>query len=204
MRVKPLMVAVFVMIAGAAQAAARWSASFGAQAVASYLPERDRKPSVMVVAAGSGGEAGAAASALIDALRAGGRVRAAIDGAALGDVEPLSDEQIVKRAASQPVGLIAIVRVFPGSEGHGEMAVVTFYGRDGKAAGAFSVERGAPLQPAASPTEVLGGLGVSAATGPGSGARSRRATRAITFFMGSPDVERSQPWVNSSITRTSQ
>jgi hypothetical protein len=137
-----VVVFALALLPAGAGAAPPWAASFGAAAAGSYVPEG--RPAILVAAAGSEGEAGAAAEALRSALRRSGRVRLAMDASAIGDVETLPDNEIVRRAVAQPVQVIAIVRVFPGA-GHAESAVVTLYDRDGRTLNALTVERGQPL-----------------------------------------------------------
>lgn len=135
-----------------------WQKSFAGDAVATYLREGDK--SVLVVA---GGEKSAdltdAAAALVASLRAHKPALVVMTGEALGNVAALDDEAIAKKAGHLPVGLIAILRVFPGDQ---PAAVVSFLDKAGTAVAALSVVRGAALA-RGSKSQGTAGAGVSTA-----------------------------------------
>jgi hypothetical protein len=135
--------------AGPPAAVDGWAQSFDPKPLASYL---DAEGISLLVA--SGGEvaedARTAARALRKALRATGKTRLVMDDGALGDLSGLSDKQIVERCASLPAEVVAVTRVFPGSDGHPPTAVVAFYAkRSGSTLATFTVEAGSPLPPRA-------------------------------------------------------
>jgi hypothetical protein len=76
---------------------------------------------------------------------------------AIGGVDGLDDATIVKKAAAQPIDLVAVVRTFPGAAGAAASAVVTLYEKDGKVRTAFVGEEGKPLPDA----QVATGEGLS-------------------------------------------
>ena len=162
---------------GAARAEGHWTKTFTPAASASYV---DRHRGLLVV--GAGGEAAeGAADALRKALRSGRAAKVVMDAGALGAVDALDDQAIVKRAAALPVDEVAVVRVFPGADR--DNAVVTFYDKGGKVMAALAGEDGVPLAVRARDT-AGGGVSGDAAdtvhevlkTDPGSGAGSRAST----------------------------
>jgi hypothetical protein len=137
-----LFVAAVLSIAsvGASVAAAdpvAWSRTTMA-AAPSYFPSGG---TAMVVAVGEGAQP--AAAALLQALQASTQVELASDASAIGKVDGLSDEQIVKRAFARPIQRVAIVRVFPA--GGSVKAVVTVYAAQGQVTTAFTLMPGKDL-----------------------------------------------------------
>lgn len=129
------------VLAHDAAAESAWQKSFSADAVASYLREGDK--SVLVAAAGEkSSDLTDATAALVASLRAHKPAVMVMTGEALGNIAALDDEAIAKKAAHLPVGLVAVVRVFPGDP---PAAVVSFLDKTGKAVTALSVTRGTPL-----------------------------------------------------------
>jgi hypothetical protein len=116
---------------------AAWSRTTMA-AAPSYFPSGG---TAMVVAVGEAAQP--AAAALLQALQASTQVELASDASALGKVDGLSDEQIVKRAFARPIQRVAIVRVFPA--GGSVKAVVTVYAAQGQVATAFTLMPGKDL-----------------------------------------------------------
>jgi hypothetical protein len=162
MRLRPLACAALAVLTLPLPAlASAWDPSFPAPAVASYLPAE--AGTIVVGAGAASSDLADVEAALAAALRAGGKAKLVMDDAALGDVSALDDAAIVAKAKSLPAPRIAVARVFPGADGAAPTAVVTFYDRDGNAAGAFSVERGAALAANAAPAAEGPGQGASAA-----------------------------------------
>ncbi len=144
-----------------ASAQSGWDASFTPGAVASYL--RDHHKALLVVGSGElPAERDAAVAALARGVRESRRA-SVMTGESLGDVSALDDAAIVKKAAHLPVVLIGVLRVFPGAEGEQPAAVVSFYGKDGQAVTALSVQKGTALQSATgAPAAVSAGASAEA------------------------------------------
>jgi len=155
-----LSVLLVLIFASRAEATPDWSAPFDPAAVAANLPAG--KGDYIVVGAGPATPVlRSATDALENGLRKGGRAGLVMNAAGLGTVEALDDAAIVARCAALPVGTIAVVRVFPGSDDDRPQAVVTLYDKKGKVKGAFSAAAGQPAGGKA--TEPAEGTGVSAA-----------------------------------------
>jgi hypothetical protein len=128
----------------APSSSSEWAAAFPPAAVATYFEGKNR--TVLVVSAGQrSGEASSAQSELEAALRRSGKLLLVMDGGMLSVSASDDDASIVKKAAVQPVELIAIVRVFEGVDGAAPTAVVTLYDKQGTAHLAFTVTRGRAL-----------------------------------------------------------
>ena len=134
----PLLLTLLCATSAAAQ---DWSASFPPAALASQL---DVRPAAVLVA-GVNPEARPAAQALEAALGASGDVRLVMDDSALGNLEGLSDVQIVERCKGLPVDRVMVVRVFPRGDGPAS-AVVSLYDLGGRRMAGFAAEAGQPLQ----------------------------------------------------------
>ena len=153
--------------------AADWDDAFPAAAVKSYVTGSGIK----VMVAGAGGDTAdrdAAATAVMDALRANSSVKLVMSSDSLGDVSGLDDAALVAKAKSMPVDRVFVVRVFPASAGQ-YSAVVTMYKLDGSVAGAFTAGSDEPLVASA------GG----ASTSSPSGGLSGQAVAAVTAATGS-------------------
>lgn len=138
--------ASLLLLWSTAALAADWSSTFTPAATGTYLDRPQAR--VLVAAAGPvARQVRAAATALEKALRASGRAPLVLDDQALGPLEGASDPEIVNRARNLPVDLVAVVRVFPGSVGHPDTAVVTFYDKEAKAVSALTAEAGSALAP---------------------------------------------------------
>ncbi len=107
-------------------------------AATSYFPEG---ASAMVV--GVGDDARAVTTALLETLQASDGFELVIDARALGEIENLSDGDIVQRAFARPIQRVAIVRVFPA--GGSVKAVVTVYAAQGQVTAAFTLAPGKAL-----------------------------------------------------------
>ncbi|MBS2026791.1 MAG: hypothetical protein JST54_02705 [Deltaproteobacteria bacterium] len=113
-----------------------WSAGLSSLAVKKALPNLPAK--VMVVREGpSNEELDAAATALVQALRAAGAT--ALDDAALGDTSQLFDAEIVQKAAALGVDAVALLRVAPMGDAPPQ-AQVDFLDAHGKQLGALVAE----------------------------------------------------------------
>lgn len=121
--------------------AADWDGTFEVDAVGSYLG--DAKANVMVVGATAVSEP--AAESLRRAMRASKKAGLVMDAQAIGATEGQDDRSIVERAKGQPVGQIAIVRVFDGGPGEPPSAIVTFYKPDGSVATAITAAAGTAI-----------------------------------------------------------
>lgn len=121
-------------------------------AAASYFPTH---ATAMVVAVGA--TAQPAAAALLETLQASETLELATDARALGQVDKLSDGEIVKRAFATPIKRVAIVRVFPAAN-NSVKAVVTVYAAEGQVAAAFTLVPGRELAENPRPTEVTDGV----------------------------------------------
>lgn len=121
-----------------------WRAAFVPARIAAY----HRPASIAVLAGGDRrGEAGAAVLSAAEALEAAYREAAVglvADGSSLGDLAALDDTAIVARAASLPVGTIAVVRVFLG--GPKLRAIVSLYDRTGALVTAYTATAGEPMR----------------------------------------------------------
>lgn len=102
--------------------------------------------SAMVV--GVGDDAEPVVTALLETLQASDGLELVIDARAIGNIDDLSDEDIVKRAFARPINRVAIVRVFPAASS--VKAVVTVYAAQGQVTAAFTLAPGKTL--AANPT----------------------------------------------------
>jgi hypothetical protein len=141
MKTMILVMASLVGSSALAESAADWSASFGQGRAASYLLASPVKnPAVLVAGAGRERPTDGAVAALRKALASGARL--VMDSRALGAIEDLDDAAIVKRAASLPVDVVVVVRVFASDRGK-DSAVVTFFAKSGNVLSAFNVEAGA-------------------------------------------------------------
>ena len=154
--------AVFAcLLAATTTPKADWNTTFEKGAVGSQVQGNDLR--ILVAGAGDNrAESNAAARALVQALRAGGRAKIAMDDGALGSIVGLDDEAIVKKTAKLPtVDQVFIVRVFPGSNGTAASAVITMYNKAGTTIGAFTGTAGVAMTTAAARGP---GEGVSAST----------------------------------------
>lgn len=123
-----------------------WSATFPANAVASWL--EDPAVRYMLVPAGSEApELAQAEQALAAALRTGGKASLVMNAQALGAVARLDDAAIVQRGAGFPVDRIMVLRLFPEASGALTQAVVTVYDTTGQSRGSFSANLGTALAP---------------------------------------------------------
>ena len=128
------------LTAAAAPAAAdsvSWSKST-MTAAPTYFPTGS---TAMVI--GVGESAQSAAAALLGTLQASDTFELVSDGRALGKVDELADDEIVKRAFTRPIKRVAIVRVFPA--GGSVKAVVTVYAAQGQVSTAFTLAPGKNL-----------------------------------------------------------
>jgi hypothetical protein len=158
-------------------------------AAPSYFPSGG---TAMVVAVGEGAQP--AAAALLQALQASSQLELASDASALGKVDGMSDDQIVKRAFARPISRVAIVRVFPA--GGSVKAVVTVYAAQGQVTTAFTLMPTKDLADNPNPKAASDGVGrdemqsVSASVGDsdkGSGGDitySRQQVVGITAYGG--------------------
>jgi hypothetical protein len=114
-----------------------WEETFAAEPLATYLTGSELR--VIVVAAGeNSGESAAAATALEQALKASGKTSLVMPDDSLGDVSKLDDARIVLKCQALPVELVAVVRVFAGSEGAPANTVVVFYDKNAEVAVALN------------------------------------------------------------------
>ena len=127
-----------------------WSKSTMATAP-SYFPSGS---TAMVV--GVGTDAQPVAAALLGALQSSDAFELVTDARALGKVDELSDDDIVKRAFARPIKRVAIVRVFPA--GASVKAVVTVYGAQGQVSTAFTLVPGKNLVENPTPTQATDGV----------------------------------------------
>lgn len=119
---------------------------FPSATLASYFRPGDTR--VLVVGAGPLSEPlTALTTQALTSLRATGRFELVIDQSALGELSSAGDQDIVERAAGQPVDAILILRVF--GEGEQEAVVGSIYATDGAVISAFNLGAGAPLAPSA-------------------------------------------------------
>ncbi|MDB4962633.1 MAG: hypothetical protein JWP01_2632 [Myxococcales bacterium] len=114
-----------------------WSKS-PMSAAATYFPAGT---SAMVV--GVGPSAQPVAAELVKTLQTSDALELVIDARALGNIDALADDAIVKRAFARPIQRVAIVRVFPAAGS--VKAVVTVYGAEGQVTTAFTVSPGRAL-----------------------------------------------------------
>jgi hypothetical protein len=93
---------------------------------------------VMIVGVGS--DAQPVAAALLESLQSDASFELVIDAAALGKLDGLADDEIVRRAFTRPITRVAIVRVFPAAGS--VKAVVTVYGAQAQVTTAFTLAPG--------------------------------------------------------------
>jgi len=124
-----------------------WQSTFEARAVSSYLKGSNLK----VVVAGVSSKEASAVAALTRTLRETSSVALAMPADALGKLDGLEDDAIVKKAQKLPVDRILVVRVFPSRDG-GDSAVVSVYDKSGSVLGAFTGIAGEPMAQEAAAT----------------------------------------------------
>ena len=146
-----LIAAVLTVPAVASADPVAWSRTTMA-AAPSYFPSGG---TAMVVAVGEGAQP--AAAALLQSLQASSQLELASDASALGKVDGMSDDQIVKRAFARPISRVAIVRVFPA--GGSVKAVVTVYAAQGQVTTAFTLMPGKDLADNPNPKAASDGVG---------------------------------------------
>jgi hypothetical protein len=146
-----------LLLAQAAPVGPDFSATFGAEAVASRL---DGKVAYLVAGGGAPTPALAAAAKAFEAgLLQSGRADLVMNGASLGPVAELDDQALVRRCEPLPVARVAVVRVFE-AVGEPPRAVVAVYDKRGTVQVAFTVQAGQPLAPG-QPATAAAGHGVS-------------------------------------------
>jgi hypothetical protein len=175
-------VALMLALINSAHADGSWAATF--------VPNRlfdsigGQFSSIVVVPAGDHVERDQAAVALMQALRASGRLSLVMDWGALGNVASLDDRSIVGRAANLPVAVVAVIRVF-GGEGERTTAVVAYYDKSVRTLGALTGDRGVPLAP---------GSGAGQGVSPGaSNAVSQAVQQAAPPGVQQAPVDEQQP-----------
>jgi hypothetical protein len=139
-----------LLAAPAAADPASWSKAT-MTAAPTYFPANS---TVMVV--GVGASARPVAAELVAALQASDAFELVSDGRALGNVDDLADDAIVKRVFARPIQRVAIVRVFPA--GASVKAVVTVYAAQGEVTTAFTLAPGKTLVENPTPREAAGGV----------------------------------------------
>jgi hypothetical protein len=143
--------ALFVALTTATASADTWSKS-SMTAAPSYFPAH---ATAMVVAVGDSAQP--AAAALLASLQTSEGLELATDARALGKVDALSDDAIVKRAFATPIKRVAIVRVFPAAN-NTVKAVVTVYAAQGQVSSAFTLVPGKELAENPNPTGAADGV----------------------------------------------
>lgn len=140
----------------ALSASPEFSATFGREALNSYLEAKD---SVVLASAGADSVALAeAAAALETSLRGAGNVDLVLDSKTLGPVATLDDPAIVKRCAELPVKHVIVLRVFE-RPNRPARAVATIYDKQGSLVTAFSAEAGSALAARSAPSAAQGNVG---------------------------------------------
>ncbi len=119
----------------------RWDTTFAPAAISARLPAGELD--IVVVAAGGSPEAHEAATALLAAIRASGRVGSVLDDASLGDLGSASDSQVLARCAQLPVAYVAVVRWLAGSDAR---VLVSIYDQHGALVLGFTAYAGVPLE----------------------------------------------------------
>jgi hypothetical protein len=115
-----------------------WSSALTEHTVSPHVRGTDQ--TVLVVAAGEKTPAlDQAAMALKDALRRSPSIKLVIGDEALGDLSGLDDAAIVRKASTQPVTQVIVLRVFPGRTTEEPGAVVTAYAKQGDVLESFTV-----------------------------------------------------------------
>jgi hypothetical protein len=127
-------VTVLLSLHAAARADTPWDKA-SLVAARTYFPAAT---SVMIV--GVGNDAQPVATALLESLQRDDSFELVIDARALGTLDGLADDEIVRRAFTRPINRVAIVRVFPA--GSSVKAVVTVYGAQGQVTTAFTLAPG--------------------------------------------------------------
>ena len=148
----PRILFVLAVLAATPAAAdpATWSKATMA-AAPTYFPAGS---TAMVI--GVGESAQPAAAALLGSLQSSDAFELVSDGRALGKVDELADEDIVKRAFTRPIKRVAIVRVFPA--GASVKAVVTVYAAQGQVSTAFTLAPGKSLAENPNPKAAADGV----------------------------------------------
>lgn len=190
-------------VAPAAAPEPAWPATFEPGAVGTYVGAS--RPNVMVIAATSA--ASSAAAALRAAISASKTAGIVMDAQAIGAVEGLDDRAIVERAKGQPVGKIAVVRVFESGPGEPPSVIVTFYAPDGSVSNAITGAAGTPVPPSGGGVSAAAGVSTQAAeavSAVGEEAEATRATEKKATAEAQREYDRSFLWVQNWIGVSAQ